>query len=409
MKYNITKKLKTAQAADFLAGELGMSSGSSKGGGGGSAGGSGSGSDNSNVTPATGANTKGSNKQMLQIIINIANNLEEVGAITPTKSNQIENSDNIQAQLQIIVPIIRSILENKAQNGPERVNVAAAAATALGQTIPQGSASAQGGAQRGSLGQLSKFTQGKLYEGPAGPPRDPGSFNWVGLLVGDNAPTERWDRGGNGTEVTELDASLPIYMALYRWRGKTVVSGPSNPPLPVGYGYNQMITLKASEGEDEETGEPYKEGPFKAPAAVYWGPEPLKNTRSENENKIGYYVYELSTKNTDGFGWIEVNENIIAEAGLRVANVTPEAPSSAAVAPTAAAAPAAAAPAAPAPAPAAPTTPAPAAAPTAAPTAAPAAPFVNTAPPLLSRSPGAIEGNNAIDSILGPGQGQRIG
>ena len=343
MKYNITKKLKTAQANDFLTGELGMTSGSSKGGG--SAGGSGSGSGSSNVAPATQNSTGAANNKgrMLQIIINIAENLEEVGAISPTKSDQIAKSDNIQAQLQIIVPIIRSILENKAQNGAERVNVAASAATALGQTIPQGSASAQGGAQRGSLGQLSKFTQGKLYEGPVGPPKDPGSFNWVGLLVGDNAPTERWDRGGNGTEVTELDASLPIYMALYRWRGKTVVSGPSNPPLPVGYGYNQMITLKASEGEDEETGEPYKEGPFKAPAAVYWGPEPLKNTRSENENKIGYYVYELSTKNTDGFGWIEVNETIITGAGLRVANVTPEAPSSAAAAPAAPAAPAPAA------------------------------------------------------------------
>ena len=127
MKYNITKKLKTAQAADFLASEMGMTPGGSKGGGGGSAGGSGSGSGSSNVAPATqnstgAASTTGSNKKMLQIIINIAENLEQVGAITPTKSYQIANSDNIQAQLQIIVPIIRSILENKAQNGPEIVN-----------------------------------------------------------------------------------------------------------------------------------------------------------------------------------------------------------------------------------------------------------------------------------------------
>ena len=43
MKYNITKKLKTAQAADFLTSEMGMTPGGSKGGGGGSAGGSGSG------------------------------------------------------------------------------------------------------------------------------------------------------------------------------------------------------------------------------------------------------------------------------------------------------------------------------------------------------------------------------
>ena len=408
MKYNITKKLKTAQANDFLTNELGMTSGGSKGGG--SAGGSSSGSGSQSTTGA--ASTTGSNKKMLQIIINIADNLEQVGAITPAKSDQIANSDNIQAQLQIIVPIIRGILENKAQNGPERVNVAASAATALGQTIPQGSAPAQGvaqrGAQRGSLGQLSKFTQGQLYEGPPGPPNSPESFNWVGLLVGENVPTERYDRGGNGTEVTQLDANLPMYMALYRWRGKTVVSGPSNPPLPVGYGYNQMITLKASEGEDEDTGEPTKEGPFKAPAAVYWGPEPLKNTRSENEGQIGYYVYELSTKNTGGFGWIEVDEAIIEGAGLRVANVTPVAPAPAA-SPTAApagvtlenntgidlSAPVSLGATAPRPA--------------AAPTSAPAAPAVNTAPPLLSRSPGAIEGNNAIDSILGPGQGQRIG
>jgi len=360
MKYNITKKLKTAQqdagVANFL-GELGMTSGGSKGSD--NVGGSG-GSGNSNVklsTPepkATGSNTTGSNDKLSQIIITFTEKLQDVGGISTANANQIANSDNMKAQLQILVPIIMAILQNKAQNGPAIVNVAESAATALGQTIPQGSASSQRGAQRGSLGQLRNFTQGQLYEGPPGPPNSPESFNWVGLLVGDNVPTERWNRGGNGTEVTQLDASLPIYIALYRWRGKVVVSGPSNPPLPVGYGYNQMITLKASEGEDENTGDPYKEGPFKAPAAVYWGPEPLKNTRSENEGQIGYYVYELSTKNTDGFGWIEVDEAIITGSGLRVANVTPVAP---APAPTAAptAAPTTPAPA-PAPAPAATTT-----------------------------------------------------
>ena len=369
MKYNITKKLKTAQqdagVANFLNETIGMSPGGSKGSG--NVGGSG-GSGSSNVklsTPepkATGSNTTGSNGRLSQIIITFTEKLEDVGGISTANASQIASSNNMQVQLQILVPIIRSILENKAQNAPEIVNVAASAATALGQTIPQGSASSQRGAQRGSLGQLRNFTQGQLYEGPPGPPNSPESFNWVGLLVGDNVPTERWNRGGNGTEVTQLDASLPIYIALYRWRGKTVVSGPSSPPLPVGYGYNQMITLKASEGDDEDTGEPYKEGPFKAPAAVYWGPEPLKNTRSENEGQIGYYVYELSTKNTDGFGWIEVDEAIITGAGLRVANVTPVAPAPApAPAPAAAPAPAPAAPApavAPAPAPAATTTPA---------------------------------------------------
>ena len=435
MKYNITKKLKTAQqdtgVANFL-GEIGMSPGGSRGSG--NVGGSG-GSGSSNVklstpeqtTPeqkATGSNTMGSNDKLAQIIITFTEKLQDVGGITTANANQIANSDNMKAQLQILVPIIMAILQNKARNGPEVVNVAESAATALGQTIPQGSASSQRGAQRGSLGQLRKFTQGQLYEGPPGPLNSPESFNWVGLLVGDNVPTERWDRGGNGTEVTQLDTNLPIYIALYRWRGKTVVSGPSNPPLPVGYGYNQMITLKASEFEDEQTGEPTKEGPFKAPAAVYWGPEPLKNTRSENEGQIGYYVYELSTKNTDGFGWIEVNETIITGAGLRVANVTPVAPAPAA-APAPAPAPAAAPAAAPrsgvtientgidlsTPASLGATAPRPAAAPVA-PAASPAptsAPFVNTAPPFASLPSNVIESNNALNSILGPGQGRRFG
>ena len=101
MKYNITKKLKTAQqdagVANFLNETIGMSPGGSKGSG--NVGGSG-GSGSSNVklsTPepkATGSNTTGSNDKLSQIITNNGHSIKFNSKVVNIKNNKVHTNTN---------------------------------------------------------------------------------------------------------------------------------------------------------------------------------------------------------------------------------------------------------------------------------------------------------------------------